>query len=245
MKSRFLPLVISTALLLSLCACGKTDKKSSDVSKSDTGIVSKMDVDQENGASSAAGKGGSDEDENGNWSPYVAQRQVLVDEGSMCGVIYLGYAEADVFDLKSNRAYYDNMIEESGYAQDFDFMSHIPDDHFIGTPMGHDVYLIIPTDPNANVAVNYMIYDEEDDFAGRIGDILYTNTNGSPFLLQCNYSDIFSDASVVIVDSDGQMLTWSPFLSLRDGKVQKEAEDGKIVYDFTTYDYSDDDEYND
>ena len=59
-------------------------------------------------------------------------------------------------------------------------------------------------------------------------DTLYTSNVGAPIVLQCNYSDLFSDAEIIITDSEGQTLKWSPFISLRNGKVYNKTEDGKM-----------------
>ena len=147
-----------------------------------------------------------------------------------------------MLDLEGSRSYYDNMMKESGRMEEFPFMKEIPNRQFVSTDMGHDLYLIIPTDPKAHVTVNQIVLDEENDFSPKAEAVLYQSKNGAPFLLQCNYSDIFSDAEIVMTDSKGETLKWSPFISLRNGKVQTDAQDGKKVTDFTAYEFGDEDD---
>ena len=229
MKKRLLAMILASAMLMSLYACTKskdnkggsktTDSLSSDVGNTD--------------------KGGTDDS---SWNPELSQRDVIRSNDSMCGVLYLGYAESDMFDMKNNRRYYDEFFRTSGGIEKFGFLKEIPDDRFVCTPMGHDLYIIVPADPKAHVEVNLLKMDEENDFALKVEDTLYTSNVGAPIVLQCNYSDLFSDAEIIITDSEGQTLKWSPFISLRNGKVYNKTEDGKIIYDFTEYQFTDDDE---
>ena len=167
------------------------------------------------------------------WNPYVAQRQILLDENSMLGVVFLGYIEAEATDFTFDHDYYLHFLSESGYADAFDFLMDIPDSRFVGTPLGQELYLLIPYDQDATVTVNSLSYDKSLE-AMATDKVLRAFDSGAPFLLKCNYSDIFSDVEIVLTDSDGKQLTWSPMLSLNDGKVVTDAGELTVV-DFTRY----------
>ena len=50
--------------------------------------------------------------------------------------------------------------------------------------------------------------------------IFYEQPDGSPFVIGCNVSDIFPDVTVEITASDGEKVSFSPFISLEDGSVE-------------------------
>lgn len=168
------------------------------------------------------------------WNPYVAQRQILLDENSMCGVIFLGDIDPEATDLADDRAYYQSVIEESGYADGFDFLLEIPDEKFAASYIGQELFVIIPYDENATVLVNQLTYDEENDYAGTADHIIASFDNGAPFLLKCNQSEIYADTEIIITDSNGSTLSWRPFISKENGRVVTEAGDKKVC-DFTVY----------
>ena len=243
MKFRLLSILTALSLTACLISCGGNQQKKKTGSTHDLSVpVSSADT--ASSPDAPTGRGG-DKSADDAWNPFVMQRQVLLDEDCMCGVVYLGYVEAEAKDYGVDREYYHNIFKASGYANSFDFLLSLPEDHFASTPIGQELYLIIPYDENAHVAVNYISFDEENDFTAKVEDILYTSDNGAPFLVKCNYSDIFPDCQVVITDSKGRILTYSPMLSLRDGRVNKSAEDGQTVYDFTIYSNLDDYENDD
>lgn len=160
------------------------------------------------------------------WNPAVIQRQVLVDEGCICGVALVGYVdgEASVSDCRK-------LLQSSVYSDTIPDLMAIPDSNIIDTGYANELYLIIPTDVEASVAVNEFVFSEENDFIGTAGEVLYSSEYGSPILIKCNFSDIMPNTIVNIVDSEGNVLSWSPYISLKDGSVG--IVDG--VYDFTEY----------
>lgn len=220
MKTNILSICLALVMLAALSACANGGN--ANVSGSDSANQSTQ------------SEVSSSKDE---WNPIVMQRQVLVDEGSMCGVLYLGYGSFDTYNhnFTDDRQYFIDIIKESGYADSFDFLLSVPDSYWVDTVGGSEFYLIIPTDEKAHVAVNYLVMNEENNFEGETGENLYVSDTGAPFLLKCNYSDIFPECEVVITDSNGEVLNWRPGLSLRDGTVLTTAQDGKLVYDFTVY----------
>ena len=77
-----------------------------------------------------------------------------------------------------------------------------------------DFYLIIPRDPNATVRLY------KNDMLTQTSSIFYEQPDGSPFVIGCNVSDIFPDVTVEITASDGEKVSFSPFISLKDGSVE-------------------------
>ena len=50
-------------------------------------------------------------------------------------------------------------------------------------------------------------------------NLIYQDPDCRPFILQCNASDIFADATVAL-SYQGDQAEFSPFISLEDGSVQ-------------------------
>ncbi|MBQ8196094.1 MAG: hypothetical protein IJZ47_12130 [Oscillospiraceae bacterium] len=166
------------------------------------------------------------------WDPAVIQRQVMQDEGCMCGVAYIGFVDGE-----STKDDCRNIFYNSRYAEDFEFITDIPDENVIDTGIGYELYLIIPQDTGATVSVNEWVFDESNDFMGAAGEVYYRSENGAPVLVKCNFSDIMPSTVVNIVDSSGNTLSWSPSLSLKDGSVSRYGVENQ-VYDFTHYIYN-------
>lgn len=210
LKRRLLAALLSAAMLLPLASCGK-DKRA-----------------LEQAVREAQALRDSYESEG---SLHLA-REAIAAAQCMCGAMYIGYVEDESMTLRDNRVFYETLLKESGAAERFAFVKEIPDERFVSTKMGHELYLIIPRSKSQQVVVNRLALEDMNEYTS---DTLYASPFGEPFLLQCNYSDIFSDAQVVITDLHDEHLRWSPFLSLKDGRLQTQAEDGKKVYDFTKY----------
>lgn len=166
------------------------------------------------------------------WSPAIVQRQVMHDEGSICGVAYIGYTDEATMVQDCKDIFYNSV-----YAEDFEYITDIPDENVIDTGAAYELYLIIPCDENASVSVSELLFTEENDFSGSEGELLYSSETGAPFLLKCNHSDIMPNTVISITDSSGKNVKWSPSLSLKDGSVSRyDAEDD--IYDFTHYTYN-------
>jgi len=58
------------------------------------------------------------------------------------------------------------------------------------------------------------------DMLTQTSSIFYEQPDGSPFVIGCNVSDIFPDVTVEITASDGEKVSFSPFISLEDGSVE-------------------------
>ena len=93
---------------------------------------------------------------------------------------------------------------------------------------GEDVYVLIPTDPEAKVRICSVSVTEDGELVPA-DEALYAG-GGAPIILRCNVSDITPNVTVHVEDSEGGSLDASPSLSLRDGSVLMEG-----AYDFTSY----------
>ena len=94
-------------------------------------------------------------------------RSLLNQYGVVCGVAYLGYVE----DWSAVR--YDFFMEEGWiYTQTYPFLTAIDMSHWVSND-GHELYAIVPADPNATV----QIYD---CFMGEKGNLLYQSNTGAP-----------------------------------------------------------------
>ena len=212
MKTKIISLLLSAAMLMTLVSCGKNKDAVSDSDAESWEIYKASE-----------------------WNPEVPERDILQSHESMCGVFYMNYSYDEFFGMKKNRKYYNKIFKSTGSIKKFPLLKHIPNENIVSTPMGAEVYLIIPTDPEAQVEVYLLEFDEETFTAIRSEEPVYSSSNGNPIVLQCNYGDLFSDAEIVIIDSDGKKLRWSPAISLKDGMVNNQTDDGKIIYDFTEY----------
>ena len=216
-RNKIVAFILLTAMMVSLVSCGKPSAANSN-----------------SGVSSGQGKTDAD-----TWNPEVSQRDTLLSKKSMCGVCYMYYSFDENENVKRDSAYYQKIFKSTGSLEKFPFLADIPDSQIVRTPMGNEIYLIIPADEKAHVEVYLLEMDEATFKSSRAEKPLYTSDNGAPIVLQCNYSDLFSDAEIVITDSTGQELKWSPFITLRDGRVYNKTDDEKEIFDFTEYDFSD------
>ena len=148
-----------------------------------------------------------------NFNPEVPERKELNENGSFCGIAYVGNAGTGYINPEEYNAAYIETVIWSGVADKFDFYWNIPKENYVETAQGTEIYLVIPTDPEAHVTVTQ--YDIEN---GKEGEALYRNTCGAPFVLICNYSDITSDVRISITDNAGTHETFYPYISMKDGE---------------------------
>ena len=139
-------------------------------------------------------------------------RQGLVGTADVAAISYLGYASGDL------KAGFANLLEGTMMDRDWPFLHDLPDSAFVDAG-GDEIYLFVPRDERASVAVNRWIMDEKNGFVGESGDVLYRSDKGYPFVLRCNVSDFMPNTQVIIVSEDGSVLDYNPGLSLRDGSV--------------------------
>lgn len=95
--------------------------------------------------------------------------------------------------------------------------------------LGEDVYAIVPADPDAQLSVYRCELNEAGEMIAEDRSICDTS-DGEALLLRCNISDIYRNTLVRVTDGSGQVFSFSPFLSLENGRLGTPD-----VYDFTDY----------
>lgn len=115
-------------------------------------------------------------------------------EGQYYAAAYLGYQEAEGLAF---------------YAERYLDSDQLPT-HYLSAG---DYYLVIPRYDGMQM----QLYRNDLETSQKI--LLYEDPDCGPFLLQCNVSDIFSDATVRLT-YEGETVEFSPFLSLKDGSVE-------------------------
>ena len=96
----------------------------------------------------------------------------------------------------------------------------LPDDMPFIDHTGDELFLVIPRDPNASVAVNDLPSERLiDPDADVYGSILYKSEEGTPFFIKCQSSGGMTNAEIIIVDNNKHELTYRPQLSTDDGSL--------------------------
>lgn len=158
------------------------------------------------------------------WNPEVEQRSTLRSSGSFCGIVYLGSVPSSKILYSPDDEFYIGMLNDTGLAEKYPFLTEIPATNFATTLRGTELYLIIPKDNEAQVRV------AEYDFVAdkETGDV-FSSYMGAPFLLKCNYSDIGSDVRIYVTDNSGQHPAFSPYLSGEDGKPRTDSDRVRVL----------------
>lgn len=115
-------------------------------------------------------------------------------DGQLYAAAYLGYQQMTDFDFYADR-YLDSDKIPIHYFSDGDY------------------YLVIPRYSGMMLS----LYRNEMEAEASV--LVYEDPDCRPFILQCNASDIFSDATIRLSYA-GEDTEFSPFLSLRDGAVE-------------------------
>lgn len=160
-------------------------------------------------------------------------RQILAESEYLCGAVYLGYVDPGCESLADDRVYLEELLIESGYTDDFNFLWNIPKECIAEVEGGMELFMIYPLDESAYVLVNQYTIDEN-SYELVCEKNLYRSEYGEPILLRCNATEVFWDAEVNIVNTDGRVLSWMPGMSLRDGKMEVPSE-APYVYDAAFY----------
>ena len=217
-----LTLALAAELALSLTACGPKDDGSSKSDAGGSGSASASQSKEDAGGSSSQQqdpKPTPDPEPTPDPAPTPSPAEESLDairmemepSGAMAGVFFLGVNEGDPLD----DAFYSNP-DRAGYFEGRPFMKDIPLDRYIQTA-GMEVYCIVPSDPYSTGKVT------EWDEAGEKpveGKVLYESSNGAPFFVQGNASDIMPNLSITITDRFGHTLeSYHPSISLKDGSV--------------------------
>ena len=155
-------------------------------------------------------------------------RQAMIGTDYVCAVAYLGYTDGELLGPDNIGAFLDG----TAYS-DLMFLEQMPERAFINYA-GSEAYLIIPRDEDAFVLAAEWILNEENNYEGELGEPLYTSDKGHPFVLVGNVSDMMPNIAVRIETPDGETLTYTPGMSLRDGTLLV-PEEPPLVMDCTTY----------
>ncbi|MGI5963893.1 MAG: hypothetical protein ACOX7N_09325 [Lawsonibacter sp.] len=114
-------------------------------------------------------------------------------EGQFYAVAHLGYQQ--ITELEHYTQYLEKKDPPIHYLSDGDF------------------YLVIPRYEGMELALY------RNDIEGMQPVLLFEDPDCQPFILQCNVSDIFADATIQLT-YEGEPMEFSPFLSLKDGSIQ-------------------------
>ena len=147
---------------------------------------------------------------------------------AIAGVFFVGFYDGEPYD----QGFYD-LLSRSGYMENYSFMGNIPVDRYARTD-GMEIYCIVPSDPASSVTV----YEwNETETAGTAGAVLYESASGEPFFVQGNISDIMPNIAIDITDGYGNTLSaYHPRISLNDGSVLLSDDSQPLLLDFTMYD---------
>lgn len=145
-------------------------------------------------------------------------------ERKTTGVIFLDYFE--------DYDEYSKEIKDSPYCEEYEFLQELSKEEFIDASEGAETFAILPADTVTSVIVYKLEYDSELNEAFN-GAVLYTSSESKPFVVKCNFSDLFPDVNIVLTAKDGTITEFSPGLSLKDGKVVVES--NEPIVDLTKY----------
>lgn len=121
------------------------------------------------------------------------QDEIPFSQGQYYAAAYLGYQQIDDLDY---------------YAQQYLDSDQLPI-HYLSNG---DYYLVIPRYEGMHLALY------RNDLESGEATLFYEEPNAGPFILQCNVSDIFADATIQLTYED-ETVEFSPFISLKDGSV--------------------------
>jgi hypothetical protein len=115
------------------------------------------------------------------------------EEGQLYAAAYLGYQEPEDLDY---------------YVEQYLDIDQLP----VCYLSGGDYYLVIPRYEGTALSLYQNNLESGQSF------LVYEDPDCRPFLLQCNVSDIFADATLRLTYGDSTV-EFSPFISLKDGSV--------------------------
>lgn len=156
-------------------------------------------------------------------------RKEIKNADALFGAAFYGYSSS----MESSAAADLLNIACPSAASEYPFAANIPAERVIANADG-ELYCIVPKDENTTVSVNRLM--EGADGTLEISEVLYKSENGEPFLLLCNTA--FSpDTEVVIVDGEGNSVSWYPYVddNLFMSEGTDEMGDYLLSYDFSPY----------
>ena len=206
MKKALVFASLLTCLLLASCA-PKTSGSNSTSSTPDSshsastpdnsGSSSTLDPAGSENTSAPSSSGGTSDSSNSNRSSSQSQTskrdQIPFADGQSYAVAHLGYQEIEDLDF---------------YVQRYLDSADVPI-HYLSSG---DYYLVIPRYQGMELSI-YVNNIETSD-----SSLFYQETDCHPFIIQCNVSDIFPDATIELTYK-GETVSFSPFISLKDGSL--------------------------
>lgn len=154
--------------------------------------------------------------------PHVASLQESMGEnGCLLAVAYLGSADVQYPEFTAG-------VERSGYPEKMPFLLDVPEEN-TAFRAGMELYALIPA---AGVSLQVYAYDmDETGNCVRGEELLYTPGN-EVLVVRGNISDIIPNLLVVAKNQAGMEMEYSPYISLRDGKLAG----GEGIWDISDYD---------
>ncbi len=124
-------------------------------------------------------------------------------------------SKVDTIQFSDNQLYavawvgYDDLTNLPYYLDSYVGAGNVPTHYF----SEGDYYLVIPK--YADMCLK--LY--KNDIATNTSALVFEEWGCKPFLVQCNFSDIFPDVTVSLT-YENETVTFSPFLSLKDGSLE-------------------------
>ena len=139
------------------------------------------------------------------------------EETDIVAVAFVGYGSS-FEDFKQTPAFAD-LKQRYGLPDDISCISR-KDEEGEESATDNELYLVIPRDPNASVAVNDLPVERLiDPDADVYGPILYKSESGTPFFVRCQSSGGMMNLEIIIVDNNGRQIVYRPQLSTDDGSL--------------------------
>ncbi len=203
---KLLCFMLSLCLIFSLSAC-KNDKGEDKTQNNPATNSSSQPAD--NGAATGA---------------LAELRQELSTANQVCGVLYVG----GFVTFEDCKKYC-----EEFYYDDYPFLAEIKDENFVEASDGKEFFVIVPTDNKASVLINRWVSDDGMNTFYK-GEKLYESVSGGEaVIVKCNFSDIFSDVRITVIDSNNASVEFSPQTSMKGGTfgLEIDTENKNWIYD--------------
>lgn len=240
MKNLAIALILTLSLLVT-AGCGNdapAPDNTPDSTEPGTSVVTTTDTEQTNdetttaetttGTTTTADRPDKPEETVDPMVSLNALRQSIANSYELAAVAYLGCTE-DMNEVDPIAWMKENC---PSFCKENPFATAVDRQHIVGKGFG-ELYCIVPTDPNATVAVNGAVMHGE---VANYETVFYRSEVGAPILLLCNNGGFDPDTQVIITDSNGVSTTWYPRLDdcLMVQKALNENDDN-TVKDFTPY----------
>ena len=213
------------------------DSASSTTSAEENTDSSEDDGEQTDSTSSAASAAQSTEEGAGEEIPEEALQSlddlqmILCDENMYAAIAYIGW---DYTTYEAGDLSVEERVSMSPLAIYQPFVTYVNTIVDLG---GDDVYLIVPAHDGIRAQVHEYCIDfeaeTEDGYEEVIGKTVYDRTDGEPFLLVANVSDIVPNALLTLSDEEGGEVSFSPMISLADGSITLTNTETAYVRDIT------------